>query len=146
MKITELQDESPVVRPFRQAIVLASVGVVLWALLAGPAWFTAGKDGLIGLSVSAALCVAPGVLILLLVGQFKSPQSMLPLLGSVIRLMIVFSGCLAVVELMPSWGFREFFIWLITYYFILLAVETLFVLQGLKSKTVPGSPDTSVSA
>ena len=146
MKITELQDESPVVKPSRQAAVLASVGVVLWVLLAGPAWLAAGVDGLIGLSVSAALCLVPGISILLLVGQFSSPQSMLPLFGSVIRLMIVFCGCLMVVELMPAWGFREFFIWLVTYYFILLAVETLFVLQGLKSKTVPDRPDNSVSA
>ena len=146
MKITEGQDQSPVVKPSRQSAILVLVGGLLWVLLAGPAWLVAGQEGLAGLSVSAALCLFSGIPIILLIGPFANSKPMLPMFGSVVRLMIVFCGCLAVVEIMPTWGFQEVFIWLVIYYIVLLAVETAFVLQCLKPSKVSDNPDTSVSS
>lgn len=146
VKITERQGESRNAKLLRQAGILTSVGVLLWLLLAGPAWLAAGRDGLAGLSVSAALCLLSGIPVLLVVGWFSDAQSMLPILGSMVRLVIVFCGCLVVVEVVPTWGFREFFIWLILYYFVLLVVETAFILQSLKSNSNRDKSGTSVSA
>lgn len=132
--------------PFWQAAILVLVGFVLWGLLVGPAWLLAGQDGLAGLTVAAAICLLAGVPILFFVGLLSNSQSMLPLLGSVLRLVFVFCGCLAVLEFMPAWGFREFLIWLIIFYFVLLVVETVFILQGLKVDFSSNGSDSSVQA
>ncbi len=146
MITSESQAKSQSRGPFWQAAILGLVGVVLWGLLAGPAWLLAGQDGLVGLTVAAAICLLAGVPILLFVGLLSNSQSMLPLLGSVLRLVFVFCGCLTVLELMPAWGFREFLIWLIIFYFVLLVVETAFILRGLKVDSDSGNSDNSVQA
>lgn len=146
MITSESQAKSQSRGPFWQAAILGLVGVVLWGLLAGPAWLLAGQDGLVGLTVAAAICLLAGVPILLFVGLLSNSRSMLPLLGSVLRLVFVFCGCLTVLELMPAWGFREFLIWLIIFYFVLLVVETAFILRGLKVDSDSGNSDNSVQA
>lgn len=146
MNASEYQDAKAVITPLRQVAVLAVVGGALWVLLAGPAWLLAEWEGLTGLTVSAGICLFTGIPVQIIAGQFSDARSMVPMMGSMVRLVFVFCGCLMVVELMPTWGFREFFIWLVVYYFVLLAVETAFIVRNLRLNAGEDRPDTSVSA
>ena len=131
---------------FRQGLLLLAVSVALWVVLAGPAWASAGSHGLAGLTLAAGVCLVPGVIVLLVLGQLASTQPMALLAGSSVRIVFVFGSCLLVSEFAPSWGFKEFFLWLILYYFALLIVETVFMLQQLKVNSDRGVSEPAASA
>ena len=130
-------------------MVLGVVSLVCWLLMAGPAWLLAGTTGLVGLTLAAVLCVLPGAIVILVLGQLAAVQPMAPLAGSVIRMVFVFAGCLAVQELFPQWGFAVFFLWVILFYVVLLVLETALMVQRMKNLEQPADQSengVSVSA
>jgi hypothetical protein len=105
--------------------------VLLWLVLAGPAWFMAGRFGLIGLSLAALLCLVPGWTVFWIAASYGPSGTQVPLVilgGTVLRIVFVLLGLLIVQTIDPRLGFREFVVWLLVFYLCLLAVETCLVL------------------
>lgn len=120
---------------------LVAATVVLWLALAGPAWYVAGRDGIIGLSTAALLCLVPGCTVFGLAASYGPSGSQVPLVilgGTVLRMVFVLLGLVIVQTLNPHLGFREFIVWLLVFYLCLLAVETCLVL--LTSTSQSGQP------
>ncbi|MBI5760333.1 MAG: hypothetical protein HZA46_17595 [Planctomycetales bacterium] len=104
---------------------------VLWIVLSGPAYWLGGRDGWLGLSLSAVLCVVPGVFVLWLADRFSGPDSKAwaILAGTGLRLLFVASGVLAAAHL-AGWGFRVIGVWAVVFYLFTLAVETRLLLKS----------------
>jgi len=102
---------------------LLGSGGIFAGLLAGPAWWIAGTDGLIGVAVSAVLVLIPGCLAVVLQMCGGSRTSVAVASGAV-RLAFVLSGVLVAKFFVTGFGMREFFVWLIAFYLFALAVET----------------------
>jgi hypothetical protein len=120
---------------------LSAVAALLWLALVGPVWFVAGREGLIGLSTAAILCVVPGWTVFWIAASFGTAGSDVPLVilgGTVLRMVFVLLGMIIAQTLDPRLGFREFIVWLLVFYLCLLAVETCLVL--LPSASRNGQP------
>jgi hypothetical protein len=110
---------------------LAVATGALWVLLLGPAWLVAGREGLIGLSAAAILCAIPGFVVFWLASVYGPAGAQVPLVilgGTLLRMVFVFLGMVIVQSADPRLGLREFVIWLLAFYVVLLGVETLLVL------------------
>jgi hypothetical protein len=103
----------------------ATTGAV-WLLLAGPAYWTGGTDGLEGISFAALLCLVPGWLVFFLGWRYvvANTQAFVALLGTVLRLGFVIVGMVAVESFRPNLEFWNFRIWLVVFYFATLWTET----------------------
>lgn len=100
--------------------------LVLWGLLAAPAWLAAGRDGLVGLSIAAGLCFVPGVVASVIASRtdwIPHPLGQM-VVAMMLRMVVGLGGLLVVRDVRPDWGFREFAAWLVCFYVGLLAVET----------------------
>lgn len=136
------QAETPTTDPRAAADFgwLIGSGLVFAALLAGPAWWVAESRGLIGLAVSAALCLVPGCVALVLT-VWGGPGVSLMFLSSGLRLGFVLTGSLVAKFLVTGYGMREFFVWLIVFYLFTLAVETwLAMRRNFSTTSSPSSP------
>lgn len=113
----------------RQVAMLVVSGVALWGLLVVPAWLLAEMNGLIGLTISAVLCVVPGCVVVVW-KEFLSPtQNVLFLVSTGLRFGLIFASALLAKAVRPEFGIREFYVWLIVFYLYALAVETWLVLR-----------------
>ena len=122
---------------------LAVAGLVLWLLLAGPAYLLAGKNGLEGLSYAAILCLLPGGLVFFLASRYgvaNTPVSVV-LSATVVRLLFVLAGTLVVLAVRQDLRFREFVVWLLAFYMATLVAETWLVLR--RPSEQPAEPNTS---
>jgi hypothetical protein len=111
---------------------LGGTVAVLWGLLLYPAYRIGETDAVFGLSISAALCVVPGWLVFLTASRYRDAGSQLPIVvigGSVLRLLFVLVGTLAVQGAWPGLGFKDFVLWLLVFYMATLAVETRLMLK-----------------
>ena len=106
-------------------------GVLLWVVLSGPAYWWGGRDGFLGLSLSAVLCILPGVVVLWLADRFFGEQTRVwaILAGSGLRLVVVVPGILVAVR-WAGWGFRTIGVWAVIFYLFALAVETRLLTQS----------------
>jgi hypothetical protein len=103
----------------------------LWMLLLAPAWFVAGREALVGLSAAALLCAIPGFIVFWLAAAYGAAGAQVPLVilgATVLRMVFVFLGMIIVQSANHRLGMREFVVWLLAFYVVLLAVETLLVL------------------
>ena len=122
--------------PARQAVTrcgwLTAWSGVAWLLLAGPAYGLSQTRGLEGLSYAALMSLAPGWLVLWCVALADDSQSraMATLAGTVIRMVFVLAGVLAFRISRPDLGLKEFHVWVITFYFVSLIVETLLLVRS----------------
>lgn len=116
---------------------LALAAAALWLVLLGPAWFVAGREGVIGLSAAAFLCVIPGWAVFWVAASFGSAGTEVPLVilgGTAFRMLFVLLGLVIAQTLDPRLGFREFIVWLLAFYLCLLAIETCLVLLPSTSR------------
>lgn len=145
-----MSQPGPPLSPARQALLLGVVGIGLWGSLGWPAYHLAGTDGLLGLTVSALLCLIPGLAVLLVLGKFAATQPMAPIAASGVRLFCVGVGCVVVRALRPEWTFMSFYLWVGLFYFPLLVLETFFQVkslpQGKPAADQSSSDNESVSA
>jgi hypothetical protein len=117
---------------------LAAAAAILWLALLGPAWFVAGREGLIGLSSAAVLCLVPGWTVFWIAaayGAAGAEVSLVILGGTALRMVFVLLGMVVVQTVNPHLGFREFVVWLLVFYLSLLAVETCLVLLRSASRS-----------
>ncbi len=111
--------------------------VCLFLVLVGPAWFVAGREGLIGLFAAAGLCVVPGLIVFWIAAAYGAAGTEVPLVvlgGAFLRMMFVLFGMVIFQTLDPRLGFREFIVWVLVFYLFLLAVETCLVLLPSASR------------
>ncbi len=113
----------------RQVAMLLGPGIALWSLLAGPAWLLAEVSGLVGLTMSALLCLMPGCVVVAWQVFLSPPQSVLFLVSTGLRFGLIVASALLARSLRPEFGVREFYVWLIVFYLYALAVETWLVLR-----------------
>ena len=113
---------------FQLSVILIG-GVGLWALLAGPAWMLAGTMGLIGLTISAVLCLAPALVSVAFDVLFAPSQNVLFLISTGLRFGLVLASALVAKVSRPEFGIVEFYAWLIVFYLFTLAVETWLLLR-----------------
>ncbi|HET6325604.1 MAG TPA: hypothetical protein VFG04_13075 [Planctomycetaceae bacterium] len=125
---------------FRCAVLALTTGA-LWLLLVAPAWFIGGREGLIGLSAAAVLCVVPGLIVFWFAAAYGAAGGQVPLVvlgGMILRMIFVFLGLLIIQSADPRLGFREFVVWLLAFYTVLLGVETFLVMP--RSGSSSGQP------
>ena len=117
----------------RQCAWLTGAAAALWALLAIPAWLTAGVDGLEGLSYAAVLCLVPGWAVFLLASSVsdRGVRTLVTVAGGMsLRFVFVLVGVLTIPMVRPRLGLREFVLWLVVFYLATLAVETVHLIRG----------------
>lgn len=111
-------------------LALATTG--LWTILLLPAWLLAEWNGILGLTISAGLCVIPGWVVFFAGPRYVAPDSQalfLALGGTGLRMVFVLVGMLGVRAVLPQLGFREFTLWLLVFYLATLVIETWMVLR-----------------
>ena len=116
--------------PFKQAFAVAGVALMLWLVLLYPAYLAGDVDSLQGLTIAAALCVVPGILVSLmasLVTRSDQQAILIVIGGSTVRMLFVLIGILMVNMVLPGLRFWEFKAWVILFYLVLLAMETYLV-------------------
>lgn len=119
-----------VASPLRQCGRLLAVTLAALLLLSPVAMSMAGVMGLQGLAVAAAICLLPGLVAVWLASAVTEPmaKTWLTLGGMLVRMMIVLMAVLICRQLQPQWGLREFYIWLVVFYNVLLLTETWLLL------------------
>jgi hypothetical protein len=133
--------QTPIQTAWLRCVWLGMATAALWLVLLGPAWMIAGRDGLIGVSAAAALCVVPGWIVFWLAAAYGAAGGQVPLVvlgGMLLRMIFVFLGMVIVQSANHRLGFREFVVWLLAFYAVLLAVETLLVLP--RNESASGQP------
>lgn len=116
--------------PLRQCGKLLVVTLVASLLLSPLAMAMAGVIGLQGLAVSAAVCLLPGLVTVWLASAMADPlaKTWVTLGGMLVRMFVVLMAVLIFRQLQPQWGLREFYIWLVVFYNVLLLAETWLLL------------------
>lgn len=129
--VTPTTTQTPTQIAWSRCVWLSVATLALWVLLLVPAWFVGGREGLIGVSAAAVLCSLPGFIVFWLAAAYGAAGSQVPLviLGStLLRMVFVFLGMVIVQSADRHLGMREFVIWLLAFYVVLLGVETMLVL------------------
>jgi hypothetical protein len=133
--------QTPIQMAWSRCAWLALATAVLWVVLVGPALLIGGRDGLIGLSAAALLCVVPGWIVFWIAAAYGAAGGQVPLVvlgGMVLRMIFVFLGMVIIQSANQHLGFREFVVWLLAFYAVLLAVETFLVLP--RTGSASGQP------
>jgi len=109
----------------RNGLVLTAGVLLLWLLIAWPAWRFLGPKGLEGLTFAAALCLIPGWLVFALNSQYGTAAPLAVFLtGTVGRMAAVLCGALAIKATRPDLDMKSFALFLGAFYVLALAIET----------------------
>jgi hypothetical protein len=130
--------QTPIQMAWTRCAWLGLATALLWLVLLAPAWFLGGRDGLVGVSVAAILCVVPGWIVFWLAAAYGAAGGHVPLVvlgGMLLRMVFVFLGMVIVQSANHNLGFREFVVWLLAFYAVLLGVETFLALPCTESAT-----------
>ena len=120
-------------RGFRKAVrnglKLTGVMGVAWLLAAGPAWALGGRDGLLLLSLAAAVCLIPGWLVFAFHSQYGTAAPPVAVLAAMVgRMFAVLCGAVAVKAVRPDLDMTSFALCLGVFYMLSLATETRLLL------------------
>jgi hypothetical protein len=112
-----------------------------WALLAYPAYLLGGEVTLAYSAFALGLCLVPA-LVTMVGAEFAFRQSpemylLLVLGGTGLRLFVVLGVTLAVTSNQPYFQQGGFLSWVLVFYLLTLALETILLLAG---RTKPGQP------
>lgn len=135
--------------PLHRCGSLAASSVLLWLILAGPAYWMAGGLGLEGLTYSAFLCTLPGCVLFLVIPLFGFAQNkaFAFLVGSGLRMFAVLVATLLLHEVRADLGLRQFLSWLVVFYTVTLLIETLLIVGSLDEKAATvGAKSEGVAA
>ncbi|MDA0833307.1 MAG: hypothetical protein O2955_05650 [Planctomycetota bacterium] len=131
-------------RVVRQCLVLTLGIASLWVVLYFPASRIAGSRGIEGLTYAALLCLAPGYIALLLTHVMVAAGSHAgngAMLSTALRLMVVGIAVVLLQSARPDLRFWHFHIWVVVFYGAALALETCFILKGVRRS--PSTPQQS---
>jgi hypothetical protein len=133
--------QTPIQVAWSRCAWLTLAAATLWLALLGPAWLIAGREGLLGVSAAALICVVPGWIVFWIAAAYGTAGSQVPLVvlgGMLLRMIFVFLGMVIIQSADPRLGFREFVVWLLAFYAVLLGVETFLVLP--RTDSASGQP------
>jgi hypothetical protein len=107
------------------------VTATVWLVVTGPAYMLSGVLGLEGASYAAVLCLIPGWLVFSVVDRYFVAHAQVAgvLVGTVLRMLFVLAGLVAVKAIRPELGFREFIVWILVFYMATLLTETLMLVK-----------------
>ncbi len=111
---------------------LTAVVATTWMTLVLPVWLWQGRWGLLGMTVSAVLCLVPGVALLAALQSFSRPtelSAIAALVSGGVRMLFVAVGLLIAQRSFPELDFWRFSLWLGVFYLITLATETLLLVR-----------------
>jgi hypothetical protein len=141
MILSRGSEQTPIQAAWSRCAWLGFATAALWLVLLGPAWMVAGREALIGVSAAAVLCVIPGWIVFWLAAAYGAAGSQVPLVvlgGMLLRMIFVFLGMIIIQSADQRLGFREFVVWLLAFYVVLLVVETFLVLP--RTDSASGQP------
>jgi hypothetical protein len=141
MILSRSMTQTPIQVAWSRCAWLTLAAAALWLALLGPAWLIAGREGLLGVSAAALICVVPGWIVFWIAAAYGTAGSQVPLVvlgGMLLRMIFVFLGMVIIQSADPRLGFREFVVWLLAFYAVLLAVETFLVLP--RTDSASGQP------
>src|SRR5262249_45437091 len=123
-----------------RGIVIKRVGLLIgftltaWAATAYPAWLVGGDQGLAYSGVAVALCLVPTALTLLWAdwANQQSPEQQLTMVlgGTGIRMGFVLGVGLLLYLLVPFFQKQSFWVWLLVFYLLTLALEMVLVVRS----------------
>ena len=127
---------------WQRSRVLTASTIVLWVILAGPAYWLANTLGLEGVTYSALLCWLPGCVLFMAIPffEFAKNTAFAFLAGSSLRMFVVLLGTLVIHQARAHLGLKEFLSWLVVFYSVTLLVETLLIVKS------PGADTSSISS
>lgn len=110
----------------------------VWLLLVGPAALWQGARGVEGLSWAAAICLLPGLFVVMQVGGLREQGPLAGMLvGMGLRLVAAVVSAVLLCFLRPDLRGEVFVVWLVPCYLAALAVETRLLLdEGAAWKSV----------
>jgi len=137
----------------KQGGKLLTFVAVLWLLAAGPAWWLAGTDGMLGLSIAAVACLIPGLVVFLIVPLLQTTDAAIYSVGAATVLRLFFVGLVVIVvrDVRPDLRMREFHLWILTFYLGTLLFETLMLVKSAPVSTSnnvdsPSVPESSTES
>jgi hypothetical protein len=117
--------------------------VTLWVIVAYPARYLGGNAALAYSAVAALLCLVPTVATMAWAGWAleKSPEQQLLMMlgGTGVRMAVVLAGGLALYLLVPFFHQRGFWLWILVFYLLTLALEMLLIVAGRHASDRPQS-------
>jgi hypothetical protein len=124
--------------------LLITVTLTAWALIAYPARLLWGDDALVYSAVAAALCLVPTALTMLWAGwatrQSPEQQLMMVLGGTGVRMGVVLGVGLMLYSWVPLFGQQSFWVWVLLFYLLTLALEMVLVVKGQPAADEPRGP------
>jgi hypothetical protein len=117
----------------RVAILIATT-VAAWGVAAYPAALAWGESGIVYSATAAALCLLPTTLTMLWAGwayqQVPEQQLMMVLGGTAVRMGVVLGAGLILHSFVPYFQQQVFWLWLLVFYLLTLAMEMVLVVKG----------------
>jgi hypothetical protein len=127
--------------------LLVGCTVVAWFLTAIPAHLLGSETALAYAAVALALCLGPTALTLLWAdwAYRQSPEQQLTMVlgGTGVRMGLVLGVALLLYMMLPYFQQQSFWIWLLVFYLLTLALEMVLVVKG---KTAAERPQEQISA
>ncbi len=116
--------------PISQCGKLVAIALTAAVVLSPVALLVGGLPGVLGLAISVAICLLPGLVTVWLASAVQDPMTRVWLTvgGMLVRMFVVLIAALVIYKLRPDLGLREFYIWLIVFYNVLLLAETWLLL------------------
>jgi hypothetical protein len=136
--------------------LLVGCTLVLWFLIAVPAHLLGrdvpllGGDSMLLYSIVAAtLCVVPTALTLLWAdwAYRQTPEQQLTMIlgGTGVRMGLVLGIALLLYAMLPEFQQQSFWIWLLVFYLLTLALEMVLVVRGKAASERPREPISATS-
>lgn len=106
--------------------VLTLVIAGIWLVAAYPAHRMDPEYGLEGLTYAALLTLVPGWVVFVVLDVYRVASSPVVKvgIGTLVRMAVALGGYLAIRGVRPEFGLRNLGLWLLTFYFAALALET----------------------
>lgn len=104
---------------------LAILLLIVWSILTPVAWLVSGVDGIGGSFVSTVVTLALGSLVIFLFHTLgESNRVAAVMVATNLRLFGTLGAVLLLRPLQPSWGFSQFYLWMLVNYLAGLYWET----------------------
>jgi hypothetical protein len=130
--------------------LLIAITVTVWAVTAYPAQLHWGEAALVHSAAAAGLCLVPTALTMLWTGwaSRQSPEQQLVTVlgGTGVRMGVVLGAGLALYSWVPSFGQQSFWVWVLLFYLLTLALEMVLVVKGQPSANGQPGPASARSA
>jgi hypothetical protein len=114
--------------------LLIAATLAVWGVAVYPAWYQWGEPAVVYSSVAAVLCLLPTAATMLWAGwayrQTPEQQLLMVLGGTGVRMGLVLGAGLILNTFVPYFQQQLFWVWLLVFYLLTLALEMILVVKG----------------